>query len=143
MGKLETALKAEIARLSRRETKQLIAKHVDEIKKLRKRVISLERELDTFRTAHKQEQTKRKVKQAVQTVASDDAPQPRLSAKQVRTLRKRLNLSQADLAKLVGVSSVTVGNWESEKTKPRPAAKARVAALRRLGRRDVKRLLAQ
>jgi len=75
-------------------------------------------------------------------VASNETPTVRMSPTLIRSLRNRLGISQADLAKLVGVSTVAVGNWESGKSKPRPESKARVAALRGLGRREIKRLLA-
>jgi len=38
---------------------------------------------------------------------------------------------------------VAVGNWESGKSRPRDESKARIAALRSLGRREVRRLLAE
>jgi len=67
----------------------------------------------------------------------------RMSPRLIRTLRKRLGISQADLAKLVGVSTVAVGTWESGRSRPRAESKARIAALRSVGRREVKRLLAE
>lgn len=38
-----------------------------------------------------------------------------------RTLRVRAGWSQADLAEKLQVSQVTISNWETGKTKPRPA----------------------
>lgn len=143
MGKLETALRAEITRLSRREARNLTAKHAEELKKLRWRVIALERELKALKSARTEEQIKRKMKNAAQTVASEETPAARLSPQLIRSLRRRLNISQADLARLIGVSTVAVGTWESGRSKPRPEAKAKVVALRSLGRREVKRLLAE
>ena len=61
----------------------------------------------------------------------------------IRALRSRLGISQAELAKLVGVSTVAVGQWESGRSRPRAESKARIAALRSLGRREVKRLLVE
>jgi DNA-binding transcriptional regulator YiaG len=143
MGKIETVLKGEIARLARRETKALIGKYVDELRRLQKRVASLERELRGVKAARAQEQAKRKVTTAVATAASEKAATIRLSPRLIRSLRNRLGISQAELAKLVGVSAVAVGNWESGKSKPRDESKARIAALRSLGRREVRRLLTQ
>jgi len=37
----------------------------------------------------------------------------------VHAQRKRLGLSAADYAKLIGVSSLTVYNWEHGRTRPR------------------------
>ncbi len=143
MGKIETVLKSEIGRLARRETKALITKHVDELRRLRRRVASLERELKTVKAARAQEQAKRKVTTAVATAAGEEGTTIRLSPRLIRSLRSRLGISQAELAKLVGVSTVAVGNWELGKSKPRDESKARIAAMRSLGRREVRRLLAE
>jgi len=143
MGKMETVLKAEITRLSRRETKGLLAKHVEELRRLRKRIVALERELKVLKAARAQEQAKRKVTTAATSVAAEAASTIRLSPRLIRSLRNRLGISQAELAKLVGVSTVAVGSWESGKSKPRTDSKARIAALRTLGRREARRLLAE
>jgi DNA-binding transcriptional regulator YiaG len=143
MGKIETVLKSEISRLARREAKALMSKQVDELRRLRKRVSSLERELRGVKAARAQEQAKRKVTTAVATAAGDEGPTIRLSPRLIRSLRGRLGISQAELAKLVGVSAVAVGNWELGKSKPRDESKAKIAALRSLGRREARRLLAE
>ena len=142
MGKIETVLKTEIMRLARRETRGLIAKHVTELRRLKQRVAVLERELRTIKAAHAEEQAKAKVKVVAQTIAAEQGSTVRLSPKLIKTLRSRLGISQVELAKLVSVSSVAVGSWESGKSKPRPESKARIAALRGLGRRETRRLLA-
>ena len=141
MGKVEKVLKGEIIRLARHETKNLIRKYVEELRRQRKRVAALERELKALKAARAQEQAKRKVTTAVETVAAGQASTVRLSPRLIRSVRNRLGISQAKLAKLVGVSTLAVGNWELGKTKPRPESKARIAALRKLGRREARRLL--
>ncbi len=143
MGKVEAVLKSEIGRLARREAKRLIGKHIDELRRLRKRVASLERELKAVKAARAQEPARRKVTTAVAAVAGEKVPTVRLSPKLIRSLRSRLGISQAELANLVGVSTVAVGNWESGKSKPRDESKTRIAALRSLGRREVRRILGE
>ena len=76
-------------------------------------------------------------------MAAERAPTARLSPGLILTLRRRLKITQAELAKLVGVSTVAVGLWESSSTHPRRETKARIVALRSLGRREVRRLLAK
>ena len=143
MGKLETVLKAEIARLSRRETRRLTRKHVEELRRLRQRVATLEREARSLKTARADEQTKAKIKTTAEAVAAGRASTARLSPGLILALRRRLTITQAELAKLVGVSTVAVGLWESGATRPRPDTKVRIVALRSLGRREARRLLAE
>jgi DNA-binding transcriptional regulator YiaG len=139
MGKIETVLKSEIARLSRRKVRGLIARPIVELRRLRQRVGSLEHEIRALKAARAEDQAKTKIRTATETVAGESAV--RLSPRLIRSLRSRLGISQADLAKLVGMSTVAVGTWETGRSKPKPETKARIAALRRLGRREVRRLL--
>ena len=65
----------------------------------------------------------------------------RFSPLWVKSHRQRLGLSAQDYGRLVGVSALTVYNWESGKSKPRKEALAAVAAVRGLGKREaLKRL---
>ena len=61
----------------------------------------------------------------------------------VRTLRRKFKISQRELAILAGVSMTAIQNWEAGKVTPRAEKKARLAALRKLGRTEVKKLLVQ
>ena len=139
MGKVETVLKAEIARLSRR----LMMKPVEELRRLRRRVLELSRELRALKAARVEEQAKAKIRAASETVAGGQATTIRMTPRLIRALRSRLGISQADFAKLAGVSTVAVGQWEAGRSRPRAERKARIAALRSVGRREVRRLLAR
>ena len=141
MGKVETALKAEIVRLARRETRKQAAKQAGDLHRLRQRVAALEHEVRAVKAARAEEQLKTKIRTATETVAGEQTV--RLSPRLIRSLRGRLGISQAELARLVGVSTITVGLWESGKNRPRPESKSRIAALRGLGRREARRLLAK
>jgi DNA-binding transcriptional regulator YiaG len=75
-------------------------------------------------------------------VSEDQARVSRLSPRLIRKLRLRLGLSQAALARLVGVSTGAVAQWERGGAAPAGQNRRALLGLRRLGRRDVKRLLA-
>jgi DNA-binding transcriptional regulator YiaG len=143
MGKIETVLKTEITRLARRQARGLLSKAVAELRRMRLRVAALEREMRAVKVALAEERTRLKIRTAAETVATDQAAPVRLSPRLIRTLRGRLKISQAELAKLVGVSTVAVGMWEGGRSRPRPETKARIVALRSLGRREAKRLLSR
>jgi DNA-binding transcriptional regulator YiaG len=143
MGKVETVLKDEIARLSRREARRLMTKPVEDLRRLRRRVAELEGEVCAMKAARAEEQVKTKIRAATETVAGGLATTIRMTPRLIRSLRSRLVISQAELARLVGVSTVAVGQWESGRSRPRPETKARIAALRSVGRREVRRLLTE
>jgi len=54
----------------------------------------------------------------------------------VKAQRSRLDLSAADYGKLVGVSGLTIYNWEHEKARPRKAQLAALVAVRGIGKRE-------
>ena len=54
----------------------------------------------------------------------------------VKAHRSKLRLSAKDYGKLVGVSHLSIYQWESGKTTPRPAQKAKWLAIRELGKRE-------
>lgn len=141
MGKLETALKLEIIRLARRETRKMVSKQTGELRRLSRKVSDLEAQFQARKKQDAKEASRNRLVQATDARASD-GDKSRLSPKLIKKLRVRLNLSQPELAKLLGVSLSAVGFWESGRVRPRPEMRTRIVALRRLGRRDVRRLLA-
>jgi len=128
-------LKDEISRLCRREirkevagTKRATALYRREIASLKRKVAELERK------------EKLHSKAAAAAVASQPAQLPdrpvRFVAKGLRTLRARLGLSAAQLAKLIQVSEQSVYNWEMKKAVPRKEPLAAIISLRSIGKRE-------
>ena len=142
MGRLETTLKEEILRLSKKQIRVLLGPHVAEVRRVGKRRIGdLQTEVSRLKGERAKDKARSKVAAAVKSVSSKKGTRARLSPGLIKKLRKRLNISQPELALLVDVSPAAVGFWETGKSSPRPDTKARLVALRSLGRRDVKRLL--
>ena len=67
----------------------------------------------------------------------------RFSARSVKAQRSRLGLSAADYGKLVGVSGLTIYNWEHDKSRPRQAQLAALVAVRGIGKREALLKLAE
>ncbi len=65
----------------------------------------------------------------------------RFSPKWVASDRERLGLSAKDYSLLVGVSMLTIYNWEKGKSKPQAKALAGWAAVRGIGKREAWRRL--
>lgn len=57
-------------------------------------------------------------------------------AARTKTQRDRLGLSAKDYGLLVGVSGLTIYNWEQGKSRPRQAQLASLAAVRGIGKRE-------
>jgi len=80
---------------------------------------------------------------AAPPVSEQEAKSARLSPRLIHSLRRRLGLSQTALARLVGVSAPAVAHWEAGNSTPTGQNRAAVVGLRKIGRRDVKELLAR
>jgi DNA-binding transcriptional regulator YiaG len=143
MGKLETSIKSEIERLSKREMRKVsvpLKRDVLSLKnmlsQIRKAILPLER----FVANQQKELAKREIRLEVNP---EEVKKSRLSPRLIQSLRKKLNISQKELATLVGVTVGTVHQWETGKFLPKPEKKGALAALRKLSRSDVKKLLAK
>ncbi len=139
MPNLAAVMKEEIRRLARKEikaetatAKRSVAQHRKDITALKRQVSDLAREVAYLRKqAHKR----------VTTTPSGVTVTPRFSPGWVEAHRHRLQLSAADYGDLVGVSALTIYNWEKGKTKPGQPQLAAWAEVRTLGKRDaLKRL---
>ena len=143
MGKLEVTMKSEIERLAKRELRKVsvpLKKDVRSLKitvsQLRKAILPLQR----FAAGQQKELAKREVKLEA---SPEEIEKSRFSPRLVKTLRKKLKITQKELATLVGVTVGIAHLWETGRFTPRADKKARLAALRKLGRTEVKKLLAQ
>jgi DNA-binding transcriptional regulator YiaG len=143
MGKVETAIRDEIKRLARRVTREMQARTVGDIRRLKGKVAALQQEINALKSERASAQAKARIASAGKAMGGVVAQKVRLSPRLIKKLRKKLNITQPQLATLVGVSSAAVASWEAGKSNPRPESKVRVAGLRKLGRRDVRRLLAE
>ena len=141
MGNLEATIRSEIIRLTRREMRKVtvpLGRDVRTLKntvsKFRKSILALER----FATEWRNEQTAEK---AHLRATPEEVKEARFSPRLIRLLRKRLRITQKELATLTGVTVGAIFQWEKGTFDPRDDKKGALLALRRLGRREVKRLL--
>jgi DNA-binding transcriptional regulator YiaG len=136
MANLAVALKDEIRRLARKVVRQetsAIAKSASRLRRelatLKQRLAAQERKLVSLE--------KRDRKQKDRPPADDDEQLGvRFSARSVKSQRARLGLSAHDYALLVGVSPLTIYNWENGKSRPRASQLASLVAVRGIGKRE-------
>jgi DNA-binding transcriptional regulator YiaG len=140
MPNIASVLKQEITRLARKETKALTAatksasgQHRRDIAELKRLVRAL-----STRVAYLERQDR---KRSGKPASKEAAAGRRFSPSGLKAHRERLDLSAADYAELVGVSSQTIYNWEQGKSKPRAEQLAALVETRGLGKRDAWRRL--
>ena len=142
MPNIASVLKEEILRLARKEVrseleslKKASAQHRADLAELKRRVAGLEKQVTKV--------AKKAQPKVAEEASGEESGRIRFSAKGLATHRQRLGLSAADLGALLGVSAQSIYHWESGKTKPRQQQVAAIAALRKMGKREVKARLAQ
>ena len=144
MSTIADALKQEIARVARKELKGEIAA----IRKLtsghRSEIAALKRDIKALTGVVKGLQKGLSRPVASRTPEPKTAPakpqgaSAEFNAEQLAAHRAELGLTQAQMARLIGASSLSVYKWESGKVKPRAAQKEQIAAALKLGKRAVK-----
>jgi DNA-binding transcriptional regulator YiaG len=141
MPNIAGVLKEEIRRLAKKEikaqvgsTKQAVAKYRSEIASLKRQLGQQEREIKLL---------KKQQGQQGQPQAEEESESVRFSARSVKAQRSRLGLSAADYGKLVGVSGLTIYNWEHAASRPRKAQLAALVAVRGIGKREALKKLAE
>ena len=139
MPNLASVLKEEIRRLARKEARA-------EIKALKSSSTQYRRDIAGLKRVVKDQE--RKIARLRKHGAKATSHQPanesstvRFSPDWVAKHREKLALSAADYAALVGVSSLTVYNWEKGKTRPQQRQLESWANVRKLGKREAWRKL--
>ena len=146
MPKLAEVLRAEIIRISRRETRIATAGIREAKIRLGKTVADLKRKIAKLQGENKWlvAAEKKRLVQKPQ-IAPEASRKARLTSKGIRRLRRKLALSQVELAKLLGASAQTVHMWETKEgpLRLRGNTLAAVLSAREMGARDAKRRIAE
>jgi len=137
---IKQVLNDEIRRLARKEIKAALTPLLDNVSALKKQVAEQKRQIAALE--------KRCAAPAAESVAAPanadkDEKQLRLNAAGILRLRTKLGLTQSEFAKVLGVAMHTVSVWEQGIRTPRRAHKARICALRGIGKRELKKMLEQ
>jgi DNA-binding transcriptional regulator YiaG len=136
MPNIGSVLKDEILRLARKEMKSNLEALKKSSTAYRREIAELKRQVAQLSRAHvKQEKQLARSAPAADT-SEETGGSVRFSAKGLKTLRARLDLSAEAFGRLAGVSGQSVYNWERGTTTPRREQVQALAALRGLGKRE-------
>ena len=160
MATLANALKEEISRLARKEIRQQIAETVKsaarserDIAELKRQIQALQQKPSATRTqdapkqpagkkapskkaASKKTEAKRQGGKAADEQSAKQSARSRFSAEGLKAHRERLGLSADNYGRLIGVSGLSIYNWEGGKAKPRESSIAALASIRGIGKRE-------
>jgi len=135
MANIASVLRDEICRLARKEIRQQMSVTVKSSAQHRRDIAEMKRQIQSLKKAIAFLERQEKKRLAGQPTAQKPTG-ARFSAKGVKAHRDRLGLSARKYGKLVGVSEMTVYNWEAGSSKPRAKQLAALVAVRGLGKRE-------
>lgn len=142
MGKLESIIKSEIQRLAKREVRSTFRPLRKEVWELKLKLSNLIKNFTVLDRLAK-EISKAKSTEPKLEASSEEVKASRLTPERIANLRKKLGISQRELGVLVGATIGAVLSWEKGKFKPRGDKKAALVALRKLRKREVRKMLAE
>ena len=143
MSSLISSLKSEITRVTRKELKdELLAlrkvttTHRSEIAALKRLVKTLAAELKSIQRA-----AKSPGQEPSPADGSAKSGRIRFTAERFCALRAKLGLTQAEMAKLLDASALSVHKWEAGAVQPRAAQLEKIASAMKLGKRDARAIV--
>jgi DNA-binding transcriptional regulator YiaG len=138
MANLASALKAEIARVARKEIraeieslKKASVNHRTDISALKRRCQALEQELKNIARA-----TRKNPSEVAPVEGETPSRKVRFSSKGLAIQRRRLGLSAHECGLLVGASGQSIYNWEAGSARPRASHLEAIASLRSMGKKQ-------
>ena len=136
MSNLALALKDEIRRLARKEIKIQTGTTARAVAQYRREIAALKRQVreQEKKIAFLEGQERKRLGEPDAVAGMNGSV--RFSARSVKAQRRKTGLSADDYAKLVGVSSLTIYNWEHGKSRPRQEQLASLASIRGIGKRE-------
>jgi DNA-binding transcriptional regulator YiaG len=142
MGKMEQTLKSEITRLAKKQLRVTCLPLARDIRRLKRTVSALCKTVAVLAKLGAELRAQRTAERAKLAAAPEEMKAARISPLLIKKLRKRLGISQSEVATLIGVSTNAVGFWEQGKSRPTDRNRGALVALRKLGRREVAGILA-
>jgi DNA-binding transcriptional regulator YiaG len=139
---MEQTLKSEITRLAKKQVRATCLPLAREVRRLKRTVSALRKTVSVLTRLGAEWQAERQAQRANLAAAPEEVKAARISPRLIKKLRERLGVSQGELATLIGVSTNAVGFWEQGKARPQGRNREALVALRKLGKREVRGILA-
>lgn len=140
MPNITQVLKEEIARVSRKELKQDLLRLKQDTVWLKKSLADFKRRIVALERQNRLLKAKSSRLEKVSTPEPKKLRKMRATGKMIRSLRDKLGLTQAELAKMLEVSGQSVYQWERKegRLRLRENAKSALQRVRQMGKREVR-----
>ena len=144
MANIASLFKAEITRLARKELRTQAESLRKSVARYRGDIAVLKRQnAELSRRVVRLEKLLARGGPAQSAAAAEVKDKVRYRADSLKKLRERHGLSAPMLAGILGVSAQTIYNWEAKTSRPGKDHLARIAVLRKMGKREFQARMAQ
>ena len=137
MGKADEVLKQMMLYHGKRIAKEVVGNLPAQMKQTRRDVRSLQKALAGLTRQLERLMAERRAEAPVPAASEDEVEKARFTKRTLPALRKRFDLTQQELSKLLQVGSLTISSWERGKTRPRAGNVPRIIALRSMSMKQV------
>jgi DNA-binding transcriptional regulator YiaG len=142
LGKIESTIKSEIERLAKHEVRTVFRPLRKEVWGIRLKLSNLLKSFTPINRLAK-EIAESRAKEPKLAASPEEVKASRFTPERIKRLRDKFGISQRELGILVGATIGAVLSWEKGKFKPQGEKKAALVALRKVRKRDVKKMLAE
>ena len=145
MPSIATLLREEISKIARKEVQDQVRELKQTVREQRDAIARLEKQVGRAKAkaATKPAAAKPAAKVRKPAGDTDRRKQLRIAPDTIKKHRKRLKLSQAELGKILNVSTNTVLRWEAGTSKPRSKHLPGLDQLRTISKRELKQQLSE
>jgi DNA-binding transcriptional regulator YiaG len=141
MGKVEAIIKSEIVRLARREMKKSFSPLRQDVRLLKGTLYQLKKTVGGLQRFVAEQERAMKGQKPPLEAPPEEVKKARFSPRLIKSLRKHLGVTQREMATLAGVTVGAVYQWEKGMFEPRGEKKKTLVALRKLRRREARKML--
>ena len=141
MGKVEGIIKAEIVRLAKREMKKNFVPLSQDVRLLKGTISQLRKTVSGLQRFVAQQEKEMRGQKVVLEAPPEEVKKARFSPRLMKSLRKHLGVTQKEMAILAGVTVGAIYQWEKGIFEPRGEKKKILVALRKLRRREARKVL--
>ena len=143
MSKMGSVIKSEIVRLAKGELRKISIPLKRDVRLLKGTVSQLRKNVLALQRFAARQEKQRPEHEVPLAASPEEVKKSRFSPRLLRSLRKKLGITQKELAILAGVSVGAAHLWETGKFRPKDNKMGVVVALRKFKRREVRELLNQ
>ena len=141
MGKVEAIIKSEIVRLARREMKKSFSPLRQDVRLLKGTLYQLKKAVGGLQRFVADQEKAMKGQTPLLGAPPEEVKKARFSPRLIKSLRKHLGVTQKGMATLAGVTVGAIYQWEKGMFEPRGEKKKILLALRKLRRREARKML--